>query len=255
MFKYFVVLAVLSIAGCTPGSSATEKKAVLADSTDFFTLHVEFPEDIRDSALIMQAFSHQLFKEKQEEWKVGGEMYLEEQKINAEFPDRAAMRYVLHQDFEKFEDDSLKTVSYLFSTYEYTGGANGNVYCRTFVFTNDKKVVDIQDILDFSNYQDIALTKILAAKALSDTTLFFKDFVESGLGITYLKDDGVTLDQAKCQCDGFFFGSNFQNFVLGKEGITFYFPKYGIAPGVAGITKVHLTWAELKPYLKSPLPF
>lgn len=255
MLRYFVVLAFLFFQSCTPGTATTEKKAVLADSTAFYTLHVAYPEDIRDSGMVMQAFSQQLFKDKQEEWKVGGEIYREEEKITAAFPDRAEIRYTLHQDFETFEDDSLKTVSYLFTVYEYTGGANGNVGCRSFVFSKDKKQLDIQDILDFNNYQDIALSKVLAAKALADTTLFFKDFVEPGLGITYLKADGITLDQEKCQCDGFFYGSNFQNFVLGKTGITFYFDKYAIAPGAAGITKVHLTWEELGPYLKKPLPF
>lgn len=255
MFKYVIVLSFFLYQSCSPGTATTEKKAVLSDSTDFYTLYVEYPEDARDKDLAMQSFSSQLFKDKQEEWKEGGELYLEEQKITAAFPDRAPMRYTLHQDFQTFSDDSLKTVSYLFTVYEYTGGANGNVSCRSFVFSKDKKQIDIQDILDFNNYKDIALSKVLAAKALADTTLFFKDFVEPGLGIAYLKADGISLDQEKCQCDGFFYGSNFQNFVLSKDGITFYFDKYTIAPGAAGITNVHLTWAELDPYLKKPLPF
>src|SRR5690606_2466481 len=107
----------------------------------------------------------------------------------------------------------------------------------------------------FSNHRDIALSRLLAGTALSDSTLFFKDFVESGLGLSYLKADSVTVDTQKCGCDGYSFVANFRNFVIKDKGITFYFDKYAIAPGAAGITQLTLPWNDLRPYLKSPLPF
>ncbi|MDT4861954.1 hypothetical protein FQZ97_965830 [compost metagenome] len=245
----------LVLQGCAPGNSSTERKAVLADSTSFYTISVEYPEENRDKEQVMKTFVLDQYQSKKEEWKAGGSVYEEERKISRAFPDRVDVRYSYDMGFERFSADSLKTVSYLFTTYEYTGGANGNVRVNTYSFNGDNHRVVIEDILDFSGNGDIKLSKLLAGKALSDTTLFFKDFVESGLGLSYLKADGVTLDKAKCQCDGYFFGSNFQNFVVKDRGITFYFDKYVIAPGAAGITHISLSWEDLRPYLKNPLPF
>jgi hypothetical protein len=75
--------------------------------------------------------------------------------------------------------------------------------------------------------------------------------LQEGLGIAYLKADGKTLDKAKCNCDGFFFPSNFQNFVIEDNGIRFIFNKYQIAPGSAGLPEIALDWETLKPYIQS----
>lgn len=257
MYKSITIFTglVLFMQGCAPGGASTERKAVLADSTSFYTLSVEYPEESRDKDQVMKAFALNRYQEKKEEWKTGGTLYEEEQKVSRAFPDRADIKYRYDMGFERFAADSLGTVSYLFTTYEYTGGANGNTLVNTYCFSRDNRLVKIEDILDFSGNKDIALSRLLAERALSDTTLFFKDFVEGGLGLAYLKSDGVTLDKAKCRCDGYFFGSNFRNFVIEDRGITFYFDKYTIAPGAAGITRISLSWNDLRPYLKTPLPF
>ncbi|MBX2952398.1 MAG: DUF3298 domain-containing protein [Leadbetterella sp.] len=246
---------VLFMQKCMSGGSVTERKAVLADSTSFYSISVEYPEENRDKEQAMRAFVMDRYQAKKEEWKVGGPVYEEERKVTRAFPDRAEIRYTFDMGFERFPADSLGTVSYLFTTYEYTGGANGNTFVNSYCFSKDKRQVKIEEILDFSAHKDIRLSRVLAERALSDTTLFFKDFVEPGLGLAYLKPDGVTLDKEKCQCDGFFFGSNFQNFVVEDRGLTFYFDKYTIAPGAAGITHITLSWEDLRPYLKKPLPF
>lgn len=240
---------------CMSGGSVTERKAVLADSTSFYSISVEYPEESRDKEQAMKAFVMDQYQAKKEEWKVGGTLYEEERKITRAFPDRADVRYSYDMGFERFSADSLGTVSYLFTTYEYTGGANGNTAVSSYCFSKDNRRVKIEDILDFSGNKDIRLSRILAERALSDTTLFFKDFVETGLGLSYLKPDGVTVDKEKCECDGYFYGSNFQNFVVEDRGLTFYFDKYTIAPGAAGITHIALSWEALRPYLKKPLPF
>ncbi|MCD8538864.1 MAG: RsiV family protein [Leadbetterella sp.] len=165
------------------------------------------------------------------------------------------MRYRYDMEFERLSADSLGVITYLFTTYEYTGGANGNSLVNSYSFNANSRRVVIEDILDLSGHRDVKLSRLLAERALSDTTLFFKDFVESGLGLAYLKADGVTLDREKCRCDGFSFASNFENFVVEDKGITFYFHKYAIAPGAAGITRISLSWENLRPYLKNPLPF
>lgn len=240
---------------CASGGSITERKAVLADSTSFYSISVEYPEENLDKEQIMKAFVLDSYNAKKEEWKAGGPVYEEERKITNAFPDRANVRYSYDMEFERFSADSLRVISYLFTTYEYTGGANANTRVNSYCFNGNNRRVVIEDILDFSGHRDIKLSRLLAERALSDTTLFFKDFVETGLGLSYLKPDGVTLDKNKCQCDGYFHGSNFQNFVVGNRGITFYFNKYAIAPGAAGITRITLSWEDLRPYLKDPLPF
>lgn len=250
----FIGLALL-FQGCAPGGSSMERKALLADSTSFYTISVEYPEESRDKDQVMKSFVLDRYQAKKEEWRTGGELYEEEQKITRAFPDRAQVKYSYDMGFERISSDSLGTVSYLFTTYEYTGGANGNTGVNSYCFNRNNRRVDIEDLLDFSDHKDIRLSRLLANQALSDTTLFFKDFVETGLGLAYLEPDGVTLNKAKCQCDGYFFGSNFQNFVVENRGITFYFDKYAIAPGAAGITRITLSWEDLRPYLKNPLPF
>lgn len=228
----------------------TERKIVLADSTSFYSIHVEYPEDARDKEGMMSTFVSERFKTKKEEWKTGGEIQKEEALVTMAFPDRAGIRYTYDMEFETLFADSLDIISYVFTTYEYTGGANGNSTVNSFSFGKHKKNLGIQDILDFNNNKDIELTKVLAETAMTDTSLFFKDFVYEGLGLTFLKADGKTLDKDKCNCDGFFFGSNFQNFAVKNDGICFYFDKYAIAPGAAGVTSITLSWSQLKPYLK-----
>lgn len=253
MRHYLILLFVVSIClqSCfnNSGNSVTERKVVLEDSTSFYAISVTYPLDRKDAEGVMKKFASERFDEKREEWKTGGEIHKEELLLTKEFPDRTVIKYTYDLDFKGEIADSLGITSYLFTTYEYTGGANGNTTVNSFAFTKDKKQLHIQDILSFEDNKDIELSKLIATTALSDTTLFFKDFVYDGLGLSYLKSDGVTLDKAKCECDGFFFGSNMQNFVVKNSGIQFYFSKYAIAPGVAGVTSVFLTWEQLKMYL------
>jgi predicted porin len=253
LFLGFVILF-QSCTSSTP-DSRTERKVALTDSTSFYAISVEYPMERRDADNVMHDFVMDKFNTKKEEWKTGGEVHLNELKVTAAFPDRANIKYTYDIEFEAFSSKKTNIISYLFTNYEYTGGANGNTTVNTFAFSSDKKLVDIQSILDFENHNDVELTKLLAETALSDTTLFFRDFVYDGLGLSYLKSDGKTLDKEKCDCDGFFFGSNFQNFIVKDSGIVFYFNKYDIAPGAAGVTSVLLTWEQLKPYLRDSFTY
>jgi hypothetical protein len=246
----FLLVSFVLFQSCVGTSDTiTERKGSISDSTSFYNLAVEYPLDNRDKDKIMQAYAMDRFNAKKEEWKTGGEVHVNELKITTAFPDRANIKYSYAIEFEGFQSKRTNIHSYLFTNYEYTGGANGNTTVNTFAFTADAKRLDIQEILNFD--QDIELTKLLAETALSDTTLFFKDFVHEGLGLSYLKSDGKTLDKNKCNCDGFFFGSNFQNFIVKDKGLVFFFDKYAIAPGASGVTSVLLTWEQLEPYLQS----
>ena len=52
--------------------------------------------------------------------------------------------------------------------------------------------------------------------------------------------------------DDFFFSAPYPNgnFSVGKEGITWYFNPYDIAPYALGVIDVTLSWDQLKPLLK-----
>ena len=254
-FLFFGLVILFQSCTSSTSDSRTERKAALTDSTSFYSISVEYPIERRDADNVMRDFVMERFNTKKEEWKTGGEVHLNELKVTAAFPDRANIKYTYDIEFEVFSSKKTNLISYLLTNYEYTGGANGNTTINTFVFSSDKKLVDIQSILDLENHNDVELTKLLAETALSDTTLFFKDFVYEGLGLSYLKPDGKTLDKEKCDCDGFFFGSNFQNFIVKDSGIVFYFNKYDIAPGAAGVTSVLLTWEQLKPYLRDSFTY
>jgi len=221
----------------------------IEDLNDFYTISALYPNEILDKNKVIEAFVKNEVNQKKEEWKIGGEVYNEEQKTSKEFPDRPKMKYEFNLSYKKYESSNLGTVSYVFTIYEYTGGANGNIRVNTFTFNNDGQVL-IDNILNFTdNNNDIALTKILAEKAMSNKDdSFIKDMLYTGLGLDYLKSDGITIDKKKCDCDGFFFPSNFQNFFIKDKGITFIFNKYQISAGVAGTPEISMDWDSLSPY-------
>jgi len=233
-------------------NNAESIESKIDDSNDFYTISASYPNENLDKNKVMEQFVKYQVGQKKEEWKIGGEIYNEEQKISKEFPDRPKMKYEFNLSYKKYESSKFGTISYVFTTYEYTGGANGNIKVNTFTFNNDGQVL-IDNILNFTdNNNDIALTRVLAEKALSNKDdSFVKDMLYTGLGLDYLKADGITLDKNKCNCDGFFFPSNFQNFIIKDEGMTFIFNKYQISAGVAGTPEISLDWKNLSPYFTS----
>lgn len=264
--KIFAVLAMIVIAflygyflnkkdGVTPPVTAkpqviktTEKK--IEDKNDFYDISASYPVDGRDKDSVIEKFITYKIDEKKVEWKIGGEAYNEEKKIEKDFPDRPKMQYQYSITYKPYKSTRWNTVSYVFTTYEFVGGANGNITVNTFTF-NDKGLMNIDSILDFNNYKDIALTKALADEIIKeDGDQATPDTVLDGLGFSYLKEDGKTIDKSKCQCDGFFFPSNFQNFVVEDDGLRFFFNKYQIAPGSAGAPEIMLPWKFLQPYLQ-----
>ena len=187
-------------------TSVHEKK--LADKNDFYDIEAVYPVEVKDKNSVIENFVLGKVEEKKEQWKIGGDAYNEEKKIEKDFPDRPKMQYQYSISYKKYESRKWGTVSYVFTTYEYTGGANGNATVNTFTFDNQGLVM-IDTVLDFAiNNNDITLTKMLRDKLLMRDNAS-KDMINDGLGLSYLKADGKTFDQKKCNCDGFFFPSNF----------------------------------------------
>jgi len=229
----------------------TDNEKLIEEETDFYRISARYPIDARDKEGIMEEFVKYQVDQRKEDWKIGGEIYNQEKKIETDFPDRPRMVYSMDIAYEKYESTENESVSYLFTIGEYTGGANGDSRVQSFSF-DQNGIIFIADVLDLaSDYNDITLSKVLFNKALSDPDKFpVAEMVKDGLGLLYLEDDGITFAPEKCGCDGFLFASNFQNFVIKDEGITFFFSKYEITIGASGIADITLDWSELAPYLK-----
>jgi len=238
--------------------TAPQEKTIEA-KTDFYEITAKYPTEVWDKDVVMEKFVTDQVNGKKEEWKVGGEIYNEEKDIENKFPDRPKMVYTFDINYQKFQSEKNGTVSYLFVIGSYTGGANGNEQVQTFTF-NKNGLVDIESILNLSGYgqtkdgknmgNDLAISYLLFEKAKTDTEKFpNEDMIKEGLGLSYLDDDGVTLNHEKCNCDGWLYASNLQNFVLTDSGVEFYFGKCAVTICASGSVGVLLDWQSLKPYL------
>lgn len=223
----------------------------ISDKNDFYEITATYPSDPRDTGKDMQTYVLYNVKQRQNDWKIGGQSYNDQQALEKKYPDMPKVKYTYDISYKSYNSPVRKTVSYVFDTYEFTGGAHGSSEISTFTF-NDSGLVSIENILDLKNDNDIKLSRLLATQLLSKKDATDNDFVMNGLGLSYLKSDGKTVDLAKCGCDGFFFGSNFQKFYVTDSGITFLFDQYKVAPGAAGTMEATLDWATLKPYLLNP---
>ncbi len=217
--------------------------------TDLYQIKANYENDEWDKDHIVENFVLEKVEAKREEWKEGGDIYQEELKVGAEYPDRPKMTYEYMISSEKYFSEERKTVSYVLTTYEFTGGAHGNSLVNSFTFDQNGKL-EIDQILNVSiDDNDIKLLRIIAEKILAnENNMTDEDMVMEGLGLAYLKADGKTLDHEKCNCDGFFFGSSLQNFYVKDEGMTFLYDQYDVAPGAAGIVKVELSNEELSDF-------
>ncbi len=251
MKKIIVALAVISVAAILVfGGKEKETEVSIKDTNDFYTISAQYPVEEMDKESDMKEFVEYVVKQKQEEWKVGGELYLAEKDIEKNFPDRPKMQYQLDISYTFTKSNRFNSTSYVFSSYEYTGGAHGGTGLATFTFNKDGRLM-IEDILDINNNKDIEITRLIEKKlisALGENSS--KETINEGLGLAFLRDDN-TLDLVKCNCDGFFFGSNLQNFVVTDSGIKFIMSQYQVAPYAAGMPEALLSFDELKPYLKS----
>lgn len=252
------VLAHRGVSGVAQNTGAQSEKTIEA-KTDFYDITAKYPVEPLDKEGVMAQFVNQQVAQREEDWKTGGEAYNQEKDVEKQFPDRPKMVYTLDITYQKFTSSVRGTVSYLFTIGEYTGGANGDEKVQAFTFDKNG-LVDIQSILNLAGYDaatstkdmgnDLALSYALLDKAKADPDMFPElDMVRDGLGLSYLKADGVTLDHTKCKCDGWLYASNLQNFAVTDQGMTFYFDKYAITIGAAGISHIALDWADLRPYL------
>lgn len=259
MKYYFLSIILILLVSCNSSNTNKENQqqnpknetvVVVEDSTDFYTITASYPAISLDTGNVIEQFINNKLTDQKELWKVGGVAYTEEMTLRKEFPERTNMKYSYSITYDKFSSEKYQTTSFLFNEYTFNGGANGNTVVYTFTFDKNGKRLDIAAVLDLNNNNDIKLSKILAEEALkNDTIQFDKEMLYNGLGLSYLKADGVTLDKEKCKCDGYFFGSNLQNFIIKDTGITFIFSRGQIAAGAVGTPEINISWDKLSPFL------
>jgi hypothetical protein len=205
----------------------------VVDSTANYLIKVNYPAEPQDKEEVMKKWVDLKLSDKKFEWK------------NLTTP-----RNEYQINYSVVQSDSSQTVSYLMNEYENTGGASGNQKVTSFSFRNNQ-LMDIQGILNFSNGNDLQLTKLLAAKAATDSNTFSVAMLNESFGLNFLKKDGRSLDTAKCKCDAFFFGSNLQCYVIRNEGIGFVFGKYVVGPGSSQTPEILLDWKTLAPFIQT----
>lgn len=224
-------------------------EGAIEEKTDFYSISARYPAEIRDEGGAMRHFVEGIVAARREEWKVGGEIQQSERELTAEYPDRPLPHYELTIRYEKYAAPALGFVTYAFEHYEYTGGAHGGTYLTTFSF-GPSGLVSIESLVDFNNGNDIALTRLLAERLHTELgDMVDERMLAQGLGLAYLRSDG-SFDSEACQCDGFFFPSNFQSFIVTDEGLRFVMQQYQVAPYAVGMPATTLTWTELAPYLE-----
>ncbi len=224
------------------------KDQKISDSTDFYTISAVYPLDNWDKDEVMKQMVSYMVSQRKEEWKTGGESYKIAQKLTLDFPDRPKEKYELNISYVSTSSEKMKTRSYLFSVYEFTGGAHGNTAMTSYNFTKDAQI-KVEDAVDFSEGNYIKLAKLLKSKllvSLEDNAN--ESMINDGLGLNYLKSDG-TIDKEKCNCDGYYFPSNVQIFSIHDSGIKFVFSQYQVAPYVVGAPDVLMKWDEIMPFL------
>jgi hypothetical protein len=247
---YFIFTAKREVRpiGFIPAPTVSSSDKHIEDKNEFYDISAVYPVDSRDKDSAIEKFITYKVNEKKVEWKIGGTAYVAEKEIAKDFPDRPMMQYQYSITYKKYESKKFNTVSYVFTVYEYVGGANGNITVNTFTFNKDG-VLAIDSVLNFNDGNDIALSRLLESALIAHGgENVAKDMIRDGLGLSYLKADGKTFDAEKCNCDGFFFGSNFQNFVVEDGGLRFIFNKYQVAPGSEGLPEVLLSWDMLASY-------
>lgn len=225
----------------------------LSTSTAFYTIDARYASDTRDTQGAMRAFAEYKVNEKKDEWSATSTAYADAMALAKKYPDMPQPHFEYDLTYVTYQSAALHTISYLYAAYTFTGGANGVTTLASFTF-GPQGAIPIDSVLDFNNGNDIALTKLLRTKLIAALGQSADaDMIDHGLGLAFLRKDG-SFDNKKCGCDGFFFGSNFQNFYVTDQGITFAMNQEAVASHADGMPEVLFTWSELAPFMLKTSP-
>lgn len=133
-----------------------------------------------------------------------------------------------HESFAEYTMNNAAIVSGMVSTYEYTGGAHGNTtyIMRTFAMHNGKPVrVTFDDIFKARASARPAVDQLVIGKLMKNPAA------------TWVYE-GQTKNLVKSQ---------FEAFVVRREGLEFVFAPYEMGPYSSGTITVLCKWSELPP--------
>lgn len=258
LYPLVIVVLVLVVYACLEKESRKEYQAIPIESrtnsfsSDFYHVLVEYPIEQWDYQDNLKRYVDETVAFYRRDWTAGGMHYEDEMLAREQNPEREYPKFELNIRYEKFSSNKLNTHSYLYYTYIYTGGANGMTTVHSLNFNNNG-LLGLTDVFQLNKKQEIQLTRLLAQKAASMPDVFDKKIVWQGLGLNFLKPDGLNVDSTKLKGTNFQFSDNFKNFIIGDEGVHFYFDKYKISSGDAGTPSVHLDWQQLTPFINNYL--
>lgn len=125
-----------------------------------------------------------------------------------------------------------KIISYSVETNVYYGGAHGMHEIKYLNFCKkDARQIHIEDVLDMSDESKIA--DLLLTQLLKDNNVDNVEQLMEKTSLLTINDLYVT-----------------DNFLLGKETITFHYNPYEIGPYASGSTDITITLSSIKPYVK-----
>lgn len=269
--SFFVLLILVSISfvfSCKNTHNGLSKELIAADSLAFETIEKKFadeqfssdpaiqskyyfsyfsfsdklPVETRDSILALQATFlsgsdnkvHVLPDFKQQ----AQDMFNEFAKSAAEFNPFAGweMNRVIVPSSKLGVLQSIEC-----SEMSYMGGAHPNAFSLMYV-------------MDLSNGKTVKLDELISSDKMNDfNKLRFEIFLSNwNANGENLKWEDYFFAEAFTDKGDFF--SN-ENFYVGKEGITFYYNQYEIAPYSSGVTELMVPLEKLQPFLKVNSPY
>lgn len=126
--------------------------------------------------------------------------------------------------YETYEYDNY--LSYVFHIEDETGGAHPNHRLKTIVYdTKNNKIVTLEDLIKY-NKNILTILSKTSRKILKDNSQI------TNLSMLY---EGTSPEK-----------ENFSNFVLTKDGLDIFFPRYQIAPYSSGTFKITIPYKTIK---------
>ena len=245
-------------------SQAVPQDDVINLRTDMYSIRAHYPKDALDKYDLMESFILYLIEAKKLEWQEGGDLYnkfkLEEEQGTldnlASSKKGAPYQYLIN--YEKFSSNLIASNSYLFTISEISPEARKDSL-QSFNF-NEDGLISLSSIINIEQEKDefnkngnlervpnnIALAYLFFQKSVLDPEQFPNSKeVSQGLGLDYLKADGLSLDFEKLADGEWQFYSNLANFILKDQGLDFYFPACALRDCALGTSKISLTWEDL----------
>lgn len=143
--------------------------------------------------------------------------------------------YQLNSEMTKGKDGIW---NYILTNYQYTGGAHPNTEITC--FNINPKTGEILSEEDVFNVKDTAnICKLIMNELIKEVNK--RSGIDTVTSLDGLQAMGILLDTY------LYIPSNF---ILGKDGVTFYYNRYEIAPYSAGDFRLTVNYDDIQSYLK-----